>query len=69
MCKVSGNLETKDPSKALGHEGIAVKIKIKLQTESDDSHPRQRSGNTLITNGVYLIPESSKLIGKKNLKA
>ena len=42
MCKVSGNLETKDPSKALGHEGIAVKIKIKLQTESDDSHPRQR---------------------------
>lgn len=67
--KVSGNLKSQDPADSLGHEGVAVKVKVKLKAECNNSHSGKRRGDAFVSNGSDLAPQPAELIGKQHLKA
>ena len=69
MGKVVRQRKAHQLSQPFGHQGIAVKVKVNLEAEGDNSHPCQGRGNAFKANGLDLAPKPSYLICQKNLKS
>ena len=67
--KIFRDRKAHDPPQPLGHQGIAVKIKIDLEAEGCDGQPCKGSGDTFIAHGPGLIPEPAQAVCQKDLES
>ena len=69
VMKIFRDRKAHDPPQPLGHQGIAVKIKIDLEAEGCDGQPCKGSGDTFIAHGPGLIPEPAQAVCQKDLES
>ena len=69
MIEIIRQLESQHETEALCHEGIAVKIKIKLQAVGDKRHPGKLWGDGVVADSGSSSPQPAETVSQKHFEA
>lgn len=69
MFKIDGYCESHHSSQAYCHHGIAVKVKIQLETVGEYPHPCYRRRYALKAYCLYIAEAASYAVSQQDLKA